>query len=302
MSRPELVSLPKAWMSTGSLAHWQQVVGMVHLIRLTNSLPAGALVLTGAHLGAGSALAPRAWIAAGAMCCITAFGYVSNDLADVAEDRINKPDRPLPSGKVEMTTAQRLAACLAAGGATLAATLGWRELLVALTVLALLMLYNGRLKAAAGGGNLLIALLAGCTLLTGAIAVQGFVWSATAAVCLPSALLAVFVAARELVKTLEDLPGDQAVGKKTLAVWGGWRLVVRVVLLCTLASGGLALLAVRMAHYSNAFLAVTGLGVVAPLGVTTLYLWRKAPVLAVRRMLRLLKLSYVAGLVALWLA
>jgi geranylgeranylglycerol-phosphate geranylgeranyltransferase len=300
MSQAELASLTKPHTPLSS-SHWHGLVGVVRLLRLTNALPAGALVLTGAHLSGGG-LSPRAWIAAGAMCCITAFGYVSNDLADLAEDRINKPDRPLVSGQVGITTAQRLIALLAIGGAVLAACLGWRELLVALIVLALLLLYNQRLKATPGGGNLLIALLAGCTLLTGSIATQGFIWPALATVILPSALLATFVWARELVKTLEDLAGDQAAGKQTLAVWGGWRLVIGLVLCCTLATGVLALLTVHVAHYSSAFLMVAGLGVVAPLAVTTLALWRPAPVCSARRMLRLLKLSYFAGLMALWLA
>lgn len=74
----------------------------IRLVRPSNSLAASALMLFGARLGSTatpwSSPPPSAGWAAVVMWFITAFGYVSNDLHDVAEDAINNPGRPLQRG------------------------------------------------------------------------------------------------------------------------------------------------------------------------------------------------------------
>lgn len=81
-------------------------------------------------------------------------------------------------------------------------------------VLGLLTFYNARLKATPGGGNLLIALLAGCTLLVGSVAALGFQRHAIVLLLAPFSVLTTFVAAREILKTLEDVSGDRLAGKQ----------------------------------------------------------------------------------------
>jgi geranylgeranylglycerol-phosphate geranylgeranyltransferase len=286
--------------ATGSV--WPTLVGIGRLMRLSNSLPAAALVLIGGKLVAGWPLAGRVWLAAAAMWAISAFGYVSNDLTDLAEDRINKPDRPLVSGLVSLSTGNVVAAILAIGGTSLAASLGCRELLVALVVVGLLCLYNLRLKASAGGGNLLVALLAGCTLITGGVAERGYDWRAMMLLSPPALLLTTFVAARELVKTLEDVAGDRAIGKRTMALAYGERAVVQIVGGLAGAGALLSLFAVAFGGYSLWFLLFGLAGVQTPLLLTVVSLWAQPTSQRATRSLRWLKASYFLGLVALLLA
>ena len=278
------------------------LVGVLRLLRLSNSLPASALVLIGAWLVQGWPLNQRAWLAAAAMWCISAFGYASNDCFDALEDSINKPDRPLPAGLVTPTQSIKLAALLAVGGVVFSLLLGNFPSAVALLVLALLTLYNVRLKGTPAVGNLLIALLAGCTLLTGGVAVAGLQWAVLRVLTTPAVLLAAFVAARELLKTLEDVAGDQAAGKRTIATWLGTRPTLQVIAVLGCVVAGLGTAAWWCQGYSLAFLLMVGSGVVAPLLFASFYLWQNASPARVSRCLALLKASYFAGIVALLVA
>ncbi len=269
-------------------------------MRLSNALPAAGLVLLGGRLADVAPLSGDMGLGAAAMGCITAYGYVSNDLSDLAEDRINKPDRPLPAGVIRRETAQRLAGLLAGIGLLLALEIGLFPGLVAGLVLALLTQYNRRWKSTIGGGNLLIGGLAGGTLLVGGYAGAGL--PGVLANVLPSATLVTFITARELLKTAEDVAGDRAAGKRTAATEHGSRWVVGRVALLAGITALLSLLPVLVLGYSWAYFAVMALGVDGALIYAVVYLWRDASPDRVSHCLALLKGSYFAGLLALLLA
>ncbi|MEZ4865453.1 MAG: UbiA family prenyltransferase [Caldilineaceae bacterium] len=278
------------------------VFALLRLLRLTNSIPTALLVLLGAHLIGAPLAQPRLWLAMGAMWFVTAFGYLSNDLADLAEDEINKPDRPLPSGVVSLPTARGLGALLVGGALLLSGRLGALPLLVAGMVLLLLLLYNWKLKAMPAIGNGLIAVLAAAALLTGAVAIYGLQWQVLRQLLSPMLPLALFITAREMIKTLEDREGDWQAGKATVAtVWGSqgtqrvlWLLAV-LLLLSSVAP-------VLLAGYSFHYLLVILVGVNLPLWYTLYQLALDDAPANVSHTLVLLKLSYLAGLLALWLA
>ncbi len=55
-----------------------------------------------------------------ASACLYCGGMVLNDVCDVEQDRHERPDRPIPSGRVSRTAASIVAAVLFAGGVTVA--------------------------------------------------------------------------------------------------------------------------------------------------------------------------------------
>lgn len=282
-----------------------KVIGLLRLVRLSNSIPAALLVVLGARLSHVALPNPTVGRAAVAMWCITAFGYLTNDLFDRREDRINKPDRPLTAGTVTVTEAVLFGGGLLGGALWVSTTLGWLEVGVASAVLALLTLYNLRLKATAGAGNLLIGLLAGAALISGAVAVHGIKLAPLASLVWPAATLACFITAREMVKTLEDIPGDRLVGKRTIAVAYGPVLTIRLVTWLSIGTALVSWLPWLQWGYSLTYLWLIQLGVSLPLCLAALVLRRtngeQRPVLhVVRRMLWLLKGSYALGLLALW--
>ncbi len=275
--------------------------GILRLLRLSNSLSASALVLLGASLCQPGPLTMGAWLAAAAMWCVTAFGYVSNDLADVAEDRINKPERPLPSGLVSTSLAGRIAVGLALAAILISLLLGWLALIAAITVLALLTLYNFRLKAIPIAGNALVAALAGCALAVGAVAVCGPNLAVIQATGGPALLLASFIFARESLKTVEDVQGDRVAGKRTLALVWGAEKTARWLLLPAFLTSVIVFWLWFAQSYSPVFVGLVLAGVTLPLVYSALHLWSNAAPQRVSPCLALLKGSYFAGLLALLL-
>lgn len=279
----------------------QATAAILRLLRPTNAIPAAILVLLGARLLDVYPPPGSVWRAAAAMLCITTFGYVTNDLADLAEDRINKPQRPLASGRVAPARARSLALALALLGLSAAASVSLLALLVAAAVLLLLHLYNVRLKTTPALGNLLIGGLAGCALLAGGVAVYGLDAPRLLRLLPPALTLALFVTGRELLKTLEDLPGDRAAGKQTLALRRGTQAVAALVALAAWLTTAAALSGVVWLDYSGLYAMLVSLGVLLPLHAAALDLWRDPRPTRARRWLVVLKGSYAAGLLALWL-
>ncbi len=170
---------------------------------------------------------------------LTAGGYLINDLSNIEGDRINRPGRALPSGKVEPATAQWLYAVASLGGLLCSTLLSFqlgREKLLFLYPLAWALLYwysrqGQRLPLV---GNLLVALFcAGVSSILWAAEWPALQHLAEKAPALYRHIKAIFIwyalfaflsnLFRELVKDIEDLPGDQYIGMRTLPVALGVR-------------------------------------------------------------------------------
>ena len=173
----------------------------------------------------------RAAIAAGT---IVASTNVLNDVCDRNLDRLKKPYRAIPSGRISVKSARRLAALLGTTSLSVAATLGVRPLAVAGTFLGLSAAYCVRLKNTVLVGNGLVALLSASTCVYGAAATKGSVAQSALA---GSAVLP-FLFAFEILKCVEDREADARSGLQTVAtVWGEERSLS----LCRSILGGLAL-------------------------------------------------------------
>lgn len=285
----------------------RQLISLLRLVRLSNSLPASALVLIGAALVDAFPPTANVWKAAAAMWCVTAFGYASNDLFDVTEDSINKPDRPLPSGIISPRTARLLVICLAVAAASISGSIGWMPLVAAVAVMALLTAYNVRLKGRPLQGNFLIGVLAGCTLFVGgvaarAISVDKLPVDTLSVLLLPSLILASFVTTREILKTVEDEAGDAVAGKQTITIRRNSQTAVRILTVSAFVALLLLALPVWLQNYSLIYLVIASVGVGGPLLYTILFLRHSQDRWRVQRCLALLKASYFAGILALWLA
>jgi geranylgeranylglycerol-phosphate geranylgeranyltransferase len=78
---------------------------------------------------------------------------VANDVYDIETDRVNSPQRPLPSGTVKTREALALAGALSAAAIGFSALLGPWTFLTALLALALMVYYNTRGKKTGLIGN-----------------------------------------------------------------------------------------------------------------------------------------------------
>jgi geranylgeranylglycerol-phosphate geranylgeranyltransferase len=207
--------------------------GYIRATRPLNAIVAGIAVLLGYIIAAGT-LAPCAFFLIPVVTFITAAGNVVNDYCDREIDRVNRPDRPIPSGDIVARSALIYSILLFAAGLCITILLGKPLLLViAAFNSALLVLYAARLKGIALLGNATVAYLASSIFLFGgaALGIPGLLKA------LPLACI-VFLAmlSRELLKDAEDVLGDEAGGARTVPMIIGVKNTARLGFLCAFAA------------------------------------------------------------------
>ncbi len=152
-----------------------------------------------------------AW-AALAAALFTGAGNVLNDYFDRETDRVNHPDRPIPSGEVGPKEARRFAITLFLVSFVLLGNAGAAYVLLAAVWwfnLAAMVSYEWIFKDRGLSGNVLIAYLVASLFLFGGLTTVPSIGSAAFLRTGVLALLAgVTTLGREIVKDIEDIAGD----------------------------------------------------------------------------------------------
>lgn len=120
------------------LKTWLQLVRAPNLFTVPGDPLAGfLLVWVGAHAVSGAL-----FLAVGASLCFYAYGLLLNDLADLAEDRRERPFRPLPSGAAKVPTVVQAAWLLATAGMAFSFFAGKEALWTGFALLVAVTLYD----------------------------------------------------------------------------------------------------------------------------------------------------------------
>jgi 4-hydroxybenzoate polyprenyltransferase len=128
----------------------------VELVRAPAALSVPGDAVAGA--AAGGALGARTAGLAAASVCLYWSGMAANDWADRDLDALERPQRPIPSGRITPYQALGVAAGLTAAGVTLAALAGGRRALaVALPLAGTVWTYDLRAKNTAAGPAVMAA-------------------------------------------------------------------------------------------------------------------------------------------------
>ena len=264
---------------------------VLRLIRAPNLIIAAAGVFAGGWIALGRIAVPKELLfAALSGVALGAVGNTWNDIRDVAADRVNRPDtRPLAAGQVSRGVADLIVFDGALLGMAFAGLVSGGLFLAAVAALVVMLIYSPLLKPRPLLGNLAVAVVAGSPPFYGALAV-----TLPAAGIVPWVLAALLHFVREVVKDLEDEPGDRTIGRRTLPIAVGRRpamvLAAGVALLFVPAS----LLLPRNAGYGGAYFVIALLAQMAVLVAATWLLLGKAERVSV-----LLKGAMVIGLIAL---
>jgi len=170
----------------------------------------------------------------GAVFLITGAGNAINDVYDVEIDQINRPTRPIPSGRITVRRSILTSLVLFLMGIVISLYISVEVGFLGCLVLALfnsglLVEYARRLKRTALCGNLSVAYLTASTFLYGG-AMVGYSALENVLVLVLLAFLATL--ARELIKDVEDVRGDRALGASTLPIIAGKRWAVGIALAC----------------------------------------------------------------------
>ncbi|MFJ8111887.1 SCO3242 family prenyltransferase [Streptomyces sp. NPDC096132] len=130
---------------------------LARLVRAPAALSVPGDILAGAA-AAGTPWRPRTLGAMGSSVCLYWAGMALNDYADATVDAVERPERPVPSGRVSRRTALAVATGLTAAGLGLArASGGRRALLGALPLAGLVWAYDLGLKAGPAGPAVMAA-------------------------------------------------------------------------------------------------------------------------------------------------
>ena len=181
---------------------------ILDLVRPVNCTMIGFAVIIGAFVSKPPAVsAAQAVLGFLTGFFVCAYSMVVNDVYDIEVDRVNRPERPLPSGRVSLRQAKALSyGALAAGIACAALSLDLLALAIAAAYAFLSWLYNGRAKKTGLPGNLIVASSLAIPFIYGGAVTGGSVWGS---LLLMMALTAFFSGVgREVVKAMADVEGD----------------------------------------------------------------------------------------------
>ena len=204
----------------------------------------GNMILTAIAVIAGS------FIAAGpeimdfqievAICCVCSMmlvggGNALNDYNDWETDKVNHPERPIPSGSISADMASVYAQALLGSGLLILLFVLENKMpfVIALIGILLLIAYENGLKAAGISGNITVGLMSGAVFLFAGMAVNDpgpTLWMFGLAV------LATIT--REIIKDIQDLEGDR--DRRTLPASIGIENSMKVAILFLLIAIGLS--------------------------------------------------------------
>lgn len=170
----------------------------------------------------------------------TGAGNTINDVFDYKIDEINKPSRPIPSGRISLKNARNYSYVLFAIGVIISLIVSylvgaiWPTVIVVPAVI-IMYLYARNLKAMPLVGNLTVAILTGfCFVIAGTVISCATDSLKILFVSIYLGLFAVFMTlAREIVKDMEDIEGDKLEGARTFPILYGKRIssIISIILI-----------------------------------------------------------------------
>jgi len=156
---------------------------------------------------------------------ISASILVLNDYFDVETDKINAPDRPIPSNLVTRSEALALSILLLIAGLFISYFIGIFVLLISMVLTGLGFLYNRYFKRSGLPGNLVVSFSVGMTFIYGGATVE-----------LPFHKIVVFFAiiaalidlAEEIAADSMDTKGDLLINSNSIAIRYGESVALKI--------------------------------------------------------------------------
>jgi geranylgeranylglycerol-phosphate geranylgeranyltransferase len=150
---------------------------------------------------------------------------MTNDYFDLEVDRVNHPERPLPSGRITVPELVILTIIFTMAGLASAAALGLPAFLIAVVIWIIGILYNWKFKESGLAGNMMVGLSVGMTFIAGGVSVgqttNGLVW-------VFGALAFIFDLAEEIANGAMDVEGDKLRSARSLAIVKGKKFALGV--------------------------------------------------------------------------
>lgn len=192
----------------------------LEILRPFNCIMASAAAIIGLAIAGGFDPGTSALIFM-AVFLVTGAGNAVNDYYDREIDAVNRPARPIPSGRISPAAALKYSLVLFAAGCAAAGLVNQICLVLAGFNSLLLFLYARNLKAVPLAGNVCVSYLTGSAFLFGGAA---FGLTGINLDLIPFSLSFLATMSREIAKDIEDTEGDRQGGALTLPILAGERV------------------------------------------------------------------------------
>jgi geranylgeranylglycerol-phosphate geranylgeranyltransferase len=308
----------------------RKLFAVLHITRPLNVAITGLSILLAAALVRPSAgqtfelTSPIAFAILSGML-IAAGANVINDLCDIDIDKINRPQRVLPSGKLSTSSALAVTIFLFVCGNFFSIFINLAAVTVAAATSILVIVYSRWLKRQPVTGNLAVSAATALAFIYGALAAQiGLSARPVASVemlgaslmenrmnirswtgdwragIFPAVFSFLFHFGREVIKDLEDQIGDKAVRARTLPLAYGLTIAQST----ATAAFGLLIAVTWLPYcfglYGSVYLWIVVLGVDSVLLFAIYWLWKCPQPNHMRKASAILKADMLVGLAAIY--
>ncbi len=200
--------------------------GLMKLLRFELPVSAGVCVVMGQLLALGE-FASIFLAGAGflSVFMISASILVLNDYFDIETDKINAPDRPIPSNLVSTSEALTLSICLLLIGLILSYFISFAVLIFSIVLFIIGFLYNRFFKKSGIFGNLMVSFSVGMTFIYGGLSV-GLPFSK--AVLFFGLIAALIDLGEEIAADSMDIHGDLLIDSNSLAIKYGRPVALKI--------------------------------------------------------------------------
>ncbi|MDD5582716.1 MAG: geranylgeranylglycerol-phosphate geranylgeranyltransferase [Candidatus Marinimicrobia bacterium] len=231
-----------------------------------------------------------------AVVFLNAGANAVNDLYDEAIDRINRPNRPLPSGKLSPKNVRIFAIITFVLGNLSALFAGWISFIIAAVIATPLMIfYSLYFKRTPFMGNFVIAVILGLAFIFCSATYGDMSRGIT-----PALLAFFYTLIREIIKDLEDMKGDRAGGARTLPLLLGEKKTRIITALLLIFLVVILPFPVHLSFYSTAYLKVVLPFVGLPLLGIAVWLFVPRENFNYGFLSQILKIDMFAGLAAIY--
>ncbi len=309
----------------------QTILALFIITRPLNVAITGLSILVAAALATPVGVQPFqfTFVIGGAMLSgmlIAAGANVINDLCDVDIDRINRPQRVLPSGRLRPNAARAFTIFLLACGNFFSIFINAAATMIAVGSSMLLIVYSLRLKRQPLTGNLAVSTATALAFVYGALAAhlslaarsdvpegilgmnsmndlvtQASSWNGNwRAGIFPAVFSFLFHFGREVIKDIEDRVGDQAMQARTLPLAYGMAAAQAAATIAFAALIVATLLPFCLGIYNTTYLWIVIGGVDLVLVAAIYVLWKNPDPRRLRQISAVLKADMLVGLAAIY--
>ena len=195
--------------------------------------------------------------------CMAGAGNIINDVFDHEIDAVNKPDRPIPSGKISLKNARIYAAILDSIAILLGVIISclihnFVFLAIIIASAVIIYMYSRYFKAMPLIGNIVVGVMIGLCFVVGGLILlceteDRTIFKISVYIGL---LAAVANVARELVKDMEDIHGDELGGARTFPILYGKKVSSVIVMILLAVAVAVCILLYASGLFNIAYLVI----------------------------------------------